>query len=265
MLIVFWIIIPLMYGFGMAFMSRQEIYKVPPNIIPHNPTLINFKTIAEFLNIPRLYVNTVLSAGMAVICTLFFSTLAGYAFAKLRFFGKNGFFTLIVLKLMIPEAALVIPWFYFMGNLGLIDTVPAIALPWLIGAWSIFFMRQYIYSIPDSLIDAARIDGCSEMGIFFRIILPLVKPAIGAATIVTFMFAWNWFLWPIVILQSNEKFTMNLGLHFVRWLESTGAEAPTNYGALMALSFLYITPFIIVFLIFYRFFVESITLTGMRE
>jgi len=264
-LIAFWIIIPWMYGFGMAFMPNEELYKVPPNIIPRNPTLANFRTVMESLSISRLYFNTFLSAGMAVTCTLFFSTLAGYAFAKLRFFAKNELFILCILKLMIPEAALVIPWFYIVGKLGLIDTVTAIALPSLIGVWSIFFMRQYISSIPNTLIDAARIDGCSEMGVFWRIILPLIKPALGALIIVNFMFAWNWFLWPLVVLQSNTNFTMNLGLHFIRWLEMGGGENPTDYGALMAISFLYTMPFMIIYLIFQRFFIESITLTGLKE
>jgi len=264
-LVVFWVIIPWMYGFGMAFMPKEELYKVPPNIIPHNPTLANFKKVMRFLNIPALYLNTIVSAGVAVVCTLFFSTLAGYAFAKLRFFAKNELFTLCILKLMIPEAALVIPWFYIVGTLGLIDNIYAIALPSLIGAWSIFLMRQYIYSIPDDLINAARIDGCSEIGVFLRIILPVIKPAIGAVVIVNFMYAWNWFLWPLVVLQSNDKFTMNLGLHFIRWLEMGAGENPTDYGALMAISFLYTMPFIVFYLIFQRFFVESITLTGLKE
>ncbi|MBA7704745.1 L-arabinose transport system permease protein AraQ [subsurface metagenome] len=126
-------------------------------------------------------------------------------------------------------------------------------------------MRQYIYSIPDDLINAARIDGCSEIGVFLRIILPVIKPAIGAVVIVNFMYAWNWFLWPLVVLQSNDKFTMNLGLHFIRWLEMGAGENPTDYGALMAISFLYTMPFIVFYLIFQRFFVESITLTGLKE
>jgi len=264
-LIAGWIIIPWMYGFGMAFMPNEELYKIPPNIIPRNPTLANFRTVMETLSISRLYLNTFVSAGMAVTCTLFFSTLAGYAFAKLRFFAKNELFMLCILKLMIPEAALVIPWFYIVGKLGLIDTVTAIALPSLIGVWSIFFMRQYISSIPNTLIDASRIDGCSEMGVFWRIILPVIKPAIGALIIVNFMFAWNWFLWPLVVLQSNTNFTMNLGLHFIRWLEMGGGENPTDYGALMAISFLYTMPFMIIYLIFQRFFIESITLTGLKE
>ncbi len=264
-LIVFWVVIPLMYGFGMAFMPKEELYKVPPNIIPRNPTLANFKTVMESLNIPLLYLNTIISATIAVVCTLFFSTLAGYSFAKLRFFAKNELFTLCILKLMIPEAALVIPWFYIVGNLGLIDSIYAIPLPSLIGAWSIFLMRQYIYSVPTDLIDAARIDGSSEIGIFFRIILPVIKPAIGAAIIINFMYAWNWFLWPIVVLQSNDNFTLNLGLHFIRWLEMGGGESPTDYGALMAISFIYTVPFVIFYLIFQRFFVESITISGMKE
>lgn len=264
-LIIFWVIIPWMYGFGMAFMPKEELYKVPPNIITRNPTLANFKTVMESLSISHLYLNTLVSAGMAVVCTLFFSTLAGYAFAKLRFFAKNELFTLCILKLMIPEAALVIPWFYIVGKLGLIDRVAAIALPSLIGVWSIFFMRQYIYSVPNDLIDAARIDGCSEMGVFLRVILPVIKPAIGALIIVNFMFAWNWFLWPLVVLQSNKNFTMNLGLHFIRWLEMGGGENPTDYGALMAISFLYTMPFMVIYLIFQRFFIESITLTGLKE
>lgn len=264
-LVLLWVIIPLMYGFGMAFMPKKELYKVPPNIIPYNPTLTNFKTVFKYLNIPLLYFNTIATAVIAVACTLFFSTLAGYCFAKLRFFARNELFILCISKLMIPEAALVIPWFYIIGNLGLINNIYAMPLPFLIGAWSIFFMRQYIDSIPNSLIDAARIDGASEIGIFGRIILPLIKPAIGATTIINFMYCWNWFLWPIVMLQSNKKFTMNLGLQAIRWLESGGGENPTDYGALMAISLLYSVPFIILYLFFQRFFVESITLTGMKE
>jgi len=262
-LVTFWII-PLVYGFGMAFMPDSEIYKVPPNIIPHNPTLAHFKTVISYLNIPLLYFNTIVSAGIAVVFTLLFSTLAGYAFAKLRFFGRDKLFLFCILKLMIPEISLVVGWYYITGTLGLYDTIYAVPLPFLIGAWSIFFMRQYISSIPDELIDAAKMDGCSHIKIFLRIILPLIKPAIGALIIINLMYAWNWFAWPITVLESTNNFTMNLGLQTIRWMEAGSGDSPINYGALMAISFLYAMPFLIFYFIFSRFFIESISLTGMK-
>lgn len=265
-LVVFWVILPLVSGFGMAFMPAEELYKVPPNIIPRNPTLVNFKRVITVLNIPRLYFNTIVSSGMAIVGTLFFATLAGYAFAKFRFFAKDKLFILCVLKLMVPEAALVIAWFYIIGTLKLVDSIYAIALPNIIGAWTIFFMRQYIYSVPDALIDAARIDGCSEMKVFFSIILPLIKPAIGAVIIINVMTSWNWFLWPLVVLQSNDNFTMNLGVHWIRWWDAVqGGGIPTDYGSLMAVCFLYIAPILVFYLIFQRLFVESVSLSGLKE
>jgi multiple sugar transport system permease protein len=264
-LVLIWIVIPLVYGFGMAFMPREELYKVPPNLYPHKPTLEHFRQVLEYVDIPIMYWNTVYTAVICLASTMLFSTLAGYAFAKYRFFARDQIFVLVILKLMLPEAALIIPWFYIIGNLGLVNNTIAIVLPSLIGAWTIFFMRQYIYSIPDSLIDAARIDGASELGIVFRVVVPLIKPAIGASVIVNLMHIWNWFLWPLVILQSRSQFTMNIGISYVRWVEMGGGENPTDYGAVMAISLLYSAPFIIFYLIFQRFFVESITLSGLKD
>ena len=218
----------------MSFKPNEEIFTIPPNIIPKKPTLMHFEKVIEVLDIPKLYFNTFITASVTVATTIFLSTLAGYAFAKFRFFAKDKILLVVILKLMLPEAVLIVPWFYIMGTLGLIDTLAAVILPSLIGCWTIFFMRQYIYSIPDSLIDSARIDGTSEIGVFTKIVVPLIKPGIGASVIVNFMFAWDWFLWPLVILNSSDKFTMNLGLHFIRWMESAGAENPTPYGPLMA-------------------------------
>ncbi len=215
LLLLVWVIIPLVYGFGMAFMPGDELYKIPPNLYPHKPTLRNFQKVIEAgLNLAALYWNTFITATVAVITTLFFSTLAGYAFAKFRFFARDQLFILVILKLMIPEAALLIPWFYIVATIGMMDNIFAIVMPSLIGAWSIFFMRQYIQSVPDSLIDSARIDGAGELRIFGQIIVPVIKPAIGAAVIINYMYAWNWFMWPLVILQTNDNFTMNLGLHY---------------------------------------------------
>ena len=265
-LVAVWVIIPLLYGFGMAFMPNDELYKIPPNLYPHKPTLMNFiEVIREGLNIVALYWNTFITATVAVITTLFFSSLAGYAFAKFRFFARDQLFILVILKLMIPEAALLIPWFYIVATIGMMDNIFAIVMPSLIGAWSIFFMRQYMQSVPDSLIDSARIDGAGELRIFAQIIVPVIKPAIGAAIIINYMYAWNWFMWPLVILQTNDNFTMNLGLNFIRWKEMDGGENPTDYGATMAMSLLYTVPFVIVYFLFQRFFVESITLSGLKE
>ena len=265
-LVAVWVIIPLLYGFGMAFMPNDELYKIPPNLYPHKPTLMNFiEVIQEGLNIVALYWNTFITATVAVITTLFFSSLAGYAFAKFRFFARDQLFILVILKLMIPEAALLIPWFYIVATIGMMDNIFAIVMPSLIGAWSIFFMRQYMQSVPDSLIDSARIDGAGELRIFAQIIVPVIKPAIGAAIIINYMYAWNWFMWPLVILQTNDNFTMNLGLNFIRWKEMDGGENPTDYGATMAMSLLYTVPFVIVYFLFQRFFVESITLSGLKE
>ncbi len=266
LLLLVWVIIPLVYGFGMAFMPGDELYKIPPNLYPHKPTLRNFQKVIEAgLNLAALYWNTFITATVAVITTLFFSTLAGYAFAKFRFFARDQLFILVILKLMIPEAALLIPWFYIVATIGMMDNIFAIVMPSLIGAWSIFFMRQYIQSVPDSLIDSARIDGAGELRIFGQIIVPVIKPAIGAAVIINYMYAWNWFMWPLVILQTNDNFTMNLGLNFIRWLESGGGDAPTDYGTVMAMSMLYTVPFVIIYFMFQRFFVESITLSGLKE
>ncbi len=265
-LLLIWIVIPLVYGLGMAFMPLDELFKIPPNLYPHKPTFAHFQYLVEAgLHLVALYWNTFITASVAVGTTLFFSSLAGYAFAKFRFFGRDQLFILVILKLMIPEAALLIPWFYIVATIGMLNNIFAIVMPSLIGAWSIFFMRQYIQSVPDSLIDSARIDGAGELRIFGQIIIPVIKPAVGAAVIINYMHAWNWFMWPMVILQTNDNFTMNLGLNFIRWERAGGGENPTDYGAIMAMSMLYTIPLIIVYFVFQRFFVESITLSGLKE
>lgn len=205
------------------------------------------------------YKNSVLVTMLATIVTLFFSSMVGYALAIYQFRGKNFILTLILIVLMVPGEILLLPLFEQTIALGLIDTYWGVILPSAVAPFVVFFFRQYALGLPRELLDAARIDGCSEFGIFFRIMAPLMAPAFGAMGILTALGAWNNFMWPLIVLRSEEMYTLPIGLY--------GLLTPygNNYNILISGSVLTILPIIILFLFFQRFFISGMTLGGVKQ
>jgi multiple sugar transport system permease protein len=265
LLIIIIFIFPLIFLILSSFKPYREIVSIPPTIIPKEFTLNNFIEIQKKIDLIRMTINTFIVASLITVSTLFLGTLAGYAFAKLQFKGKEKIFVLIMSKLMIPTMVLVIPWTFMMMRIGLIDSLLAIILPNLSGAWTIFFMRQYISQLPNELFDSARIDGAGEFTIFLRIILPLIKPALATATIINFLWGWNEFLWPLLILTSKENFLLSIGVAFIKYSGGVMTEGTVNYAMLAAFSLIYSLPILLAYLLLARQFVQSIVLSGLKR
>ena len=207
----------------------------------------------------RFFLNSVFVSTGFTLLALFFSSLGGFGFGKYEFRGKKVLFTVLLGSMMIPFHVGLIPLYSLMAQIGWINSFQALIIPGSASAFAIFLMRQYVATVPDSLIDSARIDGCSEFGIYWRVALPLLKPALGALTILLFMGRWNDFLWPSMVLLDEQHFTLPVGL---KSLISTYQE---EYGVLLAGTTLAVGPMVLLFLWMQREFVEGITLGAVKE
>jgi multiple sugar transport system permease protein len=236
-----------------------EIIADPTAWLPQNPTLQNFTDLLSRQNFGLYFFNSILVAGACVLGNLLFCAMAGYALAKIDFAGKKLLFTLVLLMLVIPGIATFVPLFVQVSNLGLANSYLGLILPFLVSPLGVFLMRQFIGEIPDSLLEAARIDGASELRIFLRIILPLSGPPLATLAILTFLFQWNNFLWPLVIAQTDDMYTLPVALA----LFAVGANG-TNYGLLLAGAVTVVLPIVIVFLFLQRYFIQGIASTGIK-
>lgn len=237
-----------------------EVLRLPITWLPDEfPYLENYRQVFERQPFGRFFVNSFIVTIAATVCSLLFSSLAGYAFAKFHFPGKEVlFFVFILAVLMVPFEVVVVPLYLIFNQFGLTDTYLGLAGPNLLSAFGVFIMRQFIETIPDDYIDAARVDGHSELSIFTRIVLPLSVPGLATLGTVKFIWTWNEFLWPLVIVQSDELKTVILGL-----ANYTGMWW-TSYALVTAASFLSIIPMIILFLIFQEFIIKGMTMTGLK-
>lgn len=249
---------PFLWMVSTAFKPPPEIISYPPKLIPHMPTLEHFNELFSKLKFGRFFLNSAYIAILVTLSALFTSSLVGYVFAKFEFRGRNAIFLLILSSMMIPFPVVMIPLYLLMAKLKLVDTHVAVMLPSIYSTFGIFLMRQFIRTIPSQLIEAARIDGCSEFKIFWSIILPLCKPALAVLGVFTFMWNWDSFVWPLIVLQSEDKFTLPVGLAVFsqRWW--------TNYGLVMAGALVSVVPILIIFVIFQKHFVRGIVMTGFK-
>jgi ABC-type glycerol-3-phosphate transport system permease component len=238
---------------------QLEIYRPSYLAICWDKFTANYRRLWETVPYSRYFINSVFISTASTLITLFFCSLAGYAFAKHRFRGQKILFGLLLASMMIPFQVLLVPLFRLMYDIRWLNSYKAIIIPFSIGAFGIFLMRQFIVGIPSDLIDAARIDGCSEFGIYYRIILPVIKPALGALTIYSFLGSWNSYLWPLIILRDEAKYTLPLGL------ANLVGVYRQEYGLLMAGTLLSLLPIIILFLAMQREFVQGITLGSVKE
>jgi multiple sugar transport system permease protein len=202
--------------------------------------------------------NSLLISVASVVISLFISLLAGYAFAKYRFAGRGGIFALILITVMVPIQVFMVPEFVIVSKLGMVDSKWAVILPSAAQAISIFMARQFMQGIPDELIEAARVDGGGELAIFLRVVLPNSGPLIGVLTILTFVWRWNDFVWPLVALQTPDQFTMSVGL------ASMNGAYSHPWDQIMAVTLISMIPVIVVFLVFQRRFVAGIAETGLK-
>jgi arabinosaccharide transport system permease protein len=206
-----------------------------------------------------LYKSSLIFTLLYTILSLLFSSLVGYGLAVYNFKGKDLLFLIVLLVMMVPLEILLLPLYKLMIRLKLMDTYIGVVLPFAVSPFAIFFFRQYILGIPKDFIEAARIDGCSEFRIFFRIIVPLMKPAFGAMTILQAMTSWNSFVWPLIVLRSTEKLTLPVGL------ASLIAPYGNNYDMLMPGAVMSVIPVAIIFLLNQRAFIEGLTAGGIKQ
>ena len=219
----------------------------------------NYRNLWKTVPYNRYFINSVFIATASTLLTLFFCSLGGYAFAKYQFRGQKILFGILLASMMVPFQVLLVPLFGLMYDIGWLNSYKAIIIPFSVGAFGVFLMRQFIVTIPSELLDAARIDGCSEFGIYYRVVLPIIKPALGALTIYSFLGSWNGYLWPLIILRDEAKYTLPIGLANLVGIYRQ------DYGMLMAGTLLSLMPIVILFLAMQREFVQGITLGGVKE
>jgi multiple sugar transport system permease protein len=239
--------------------TTAELRQVPPTWWPERPTMQNFRDLFDRNSFGRYFLNSTIVATVVTAGNLFFCSAVGYALAMLNFRGKRLIFALIMGTLMIPGVVTFVPLFVLIANLGLVNTLPGLILPFLVGPFGVFLMRQFIMGLPRDLVEAARIDGAGELRIFGQVILPLLGPALATLGILTFLGSWNNFLWPLVVAQTNDTYTLPVALA----LFSTGQNS-TNYGLLLAGATVVVLPVLAIFLIFQRRFIQGIATTGIK-
>jgi multiple sugar transport system permease protein len=265
-ILVIWAVLSLFPLYWMAKNSLEpamSLNQFPPNLVPINPTLENFIILIERVPIGQWTMNTLIVSTTRTVGAIFFGALAGYAFAKLDFAGREVIFWMLMSTLMIPSFITIIPQYQVIVRLGWLDTFAALIVPGLTGGvWAMFLMRQFAKTLPSELLEAARIDGASELGIFMKVILPLMKPAIAVLGIFTFIANWNNFLWPLLVTTSNNMRLLAVGLSLLEG--GTASAQAASQGQVLAGSTLAAIPMIIIFLVFQRYFLRGITIGAIK-
>ncbi len=253
-------LVPFIWVLLTSLKPASEIIRVPPTFFPEKWTFHSYLTIFNDPKVPleRFYLNSLFVAISRVLITLFTSSLAGFIFAKYRFWGKNITFGFILVQLMIPFQVVMIPAYLILVKLRLVDSLWGLIIPSMVDAFGIFLMRQFIESIPTELMDAARVDGASEFTIYWKVVLPQLGAALATLGIFTFMGTWNDYLWPLIVITTHERRTLPL---LLTWYSS---QHSTRYDLTMAASVLVLLPILVVYALFQRWIVRGVALTGFK-
>jgi multiple sugar transport system permease protein len=252
-------LLPYFWMFSSSLKTGQEVFELPIRWIPRDPQWVNFPAALSRGAFGTYFANSGIVSVVVTAANILFCSLAGYGLAKFRFPLRDFCFRSILCTLMLPLEIVLVPTFLVVQQLGMVNSLTGIIVPLAVDAFGIFLMRQYIRDLPDSLIEAARLDGCSEFGIFWRIILPNCKPALGALALLSFRDSWDQFLWPFIIASNDSLKTFPLGLAQMEGIDSTA------YHEIMALAVIGMIPMAILFLFFQRAFVRGIALSGLKE
>jgi multiple sugar transport system permease protein len=253
-------LLPFIWVLFTSLKTNSEIVRIPPTFFPEKLTFQSYQTIFNDPKVPlgRFYLNSLFVAGSRVLITLFTSSLAGFIFAKYKFWGKNVAFAFILVQLMIPFQVVMIPAYLILVKLKLVDSLWGLIIPSMVDAFGIFLMRQFVESIPNELMDAARIDGAGEFRIYWSVVLPQMGAALATLGIFTFMGTWNDYLWPLIVITTHEKRTLPL---LLTWYNS---QHSTRYDLTMAASILVLLPVLVVYALFQRWIVKGVALTGFK-
>jgi multiple sugar transport system permease protein len=251
-------IFPFVVMLSSSFMTSAEINAYPPVLFPRHPTLVGYRTVLQQSDFSTWFKNSLIVTTVAVISQLLLCPLAGYAFARMRFIGTRFLQLLLLTTIFIPPQLLMIPVYRLYSALGIVGTLPSLFLPWMATAISIFLMRQFFVRLPREIEEAAMIDGCGRLGVFVRVLLPLMRPALATIALLTVLDAWNDFLWPLISISDQRNYTLQLGL-----LTYQG-QHQTDWAAVMATNVMVTLPLLLVFLVGQRYFVRSLTFTGVK-
>jgi multiple sugar transport system permease protein len=239
--------------------TQGEFLASPPTFLPAAATADNYERLFTQLDFPRFFFNSSLVAIFVTIGNVLFCPMLGYALAKLQWRGKRLVMALVLATLMVPAGITLIPNFVLMANLGLVNTYPGLILPFLVGPFGVFLTRQFMYGIPDELLEAARIDGANEWRTFWQVVIPLTIPVLATLGILTFLASWNSFIYPLVMAQEPEMYTLPVALATF----ATG-DHQSDHGMLMAGSVVLVVPVLTIFILFQRWITEGIATTGLK-
>ena len=249
---------PLLWMLSVSFMQPGEAGSLPPPLLPAHATLRNYETLFLRAGVGRYLFNSLAISAAITVLSLAFNLMAGYAFAKLRFAGRERLFRVLLGMLVIPAQVAMLPLFLMLKYMGLVNSYAAVVMPAAATAFGIFLVRQYARGIPDELLEAARIDGASEWRIFGQIVLPLLKPIMVTLAIFTFLTAWNDFMWPLIALTGQEHYTLPLGL------ASLAREHAQDSELMMAGSVVTVIPVLALFLAMQRYYIEGLLLGSVK-
>lgn len=252
------VLLPLIWMTFTAFKPESDIVSYPPTLWPREFTLEHFVNVWDRIPFARLYLNTVVFAGVVTISSLLFDSMAAYALARIDFRGRGFVLVLILLLLMLPFQVTLIPLYDLLNSMGLTNTLPGMIIPRMTNAFGIFFLRQFFLSLPKDLEEAARVDGASEWRIYWGVIMPLARPALLTLGLFHFQYNWNDLLWPLIMSADVESATLPAGLALFM------GQHVVEYGLLMAGSLLALLPVIVFFLLIQRSFVAGIATTGLK-
>lgn len=253
------VVFPFLWMILTSFKTSGEAMKIPPTIFPEKFVTTAYHTIvSSAIPFGTVYMNTIISTVVTTIVQIAFCSMAGYAFGRIDFPFKNAIFVLILSVLMVPGQIFLIPQYQIIQKMGLLDTIPALFMPNLFSAFGTFLLRQFFMSLPKELEEAAIVDGCGRFRIFGQIMLPLVKPGIVALAIFTIKFAWNDFMWPLIVNTSMEKMTLGPALSTLQ------GQYTTEYPMQMAGAVLAVVPLIVIFFLFQKQFIEGVAQSGIK-
>ena len=253
------VVFPFLWMILTSFKTSGEAMKIPPTIFPEKFVTTAYHTIvSSAIPFGTVYMNTIISKVVTTIVQIAFCSMAGYAFGRIDFPFKNAIFVLILSVLMVPGQIFLIPQYQIIQKMGLLDTIPALFMPNLFSAFGTFLLRQFFMSLPKELEEAAIVDGCGRFRIFGQIMLPLVKPGIVALAIFTIKFAWNDFMWPLIVNTSMEKMTLGPALSTLQ------GQYTTEYPMQMAGAVLAVVPLIVIFFLFQKKFIEGVAQSGIK-
>ncbi len=251
-------LVPFLWMLSSALKPEAQVFVLPPRLIPEPVVWENLRVAWNAIPMARYYLNSIWIAVAAAAGQLVTSILAAYVFARLELPGKNTLFMLFLATMMIPSQVTMIPLFLILRTFKWIDTYQGVVVPAWFHPFGIFLLRQFFLSLPRELEDAARIDGCSRLGILYRIVLPLARPVLSTLAVFIFMFQWNNFLWPLIVLNTPSKYTLPIGLAMLR------SEIDTQWSILMAATLISTVPVILIFLLAQKQIVKSVTMTGLK-